>query len=163
RESHQLAGEVEQSAAGLLSLSGVPQDLAGLLDELNNACDVVPDHLYQIAHVIVAGASEVRDFADRLGGASGTVQEIIDAVCAADPEGEACAALQEHVGNSEDLQQFLQDASEQLHALADSMEDFTGDEGGLGEIQQLFTGINELARGADELAAGLEQAHDASG
>lgn len=161
--SQELAGGVEELTAGLGELSGGAQELAGGLDELNNAVDVVPEHLDQIEEGIVAGASEVRDFADRLGGASGTVQEIIDAVCAADPEGEACAALQEHVGNSEDLQQFLQDASEQLHALADSMEDFTGDEGGLGEIQQLFTGINELARGADELAAGLEQAHDASG
>lgn len=152
--SKDYATGVDEFAAGLSELSGGAGQLAGGLGELNDALSVIPPYLDQIETGIQTGAQEVRDLADRLEGASGSVSEIIAQVCAEDPEGAACQILSEYLGQTEDLDRFLAGAAAGLRELAAYMDQATGEEG-LGQIQQLFTGIDELAAGADELAGGL--------
>lgn len=159
--TREYARGVDQFSAGLGELTGGAGELAGGLGELNDALSVVPEYLDTIETGLISGAGDVRDFAAQLAGQAGTIERIIDEICAADPDGDACLTLREHLGGSEQLDEFLGQAAAGLDELAGYMEGIGGD-AGLGQIQQLFTAIDQLAGGAGELAGGLVELHAAS-
>src|SRR5690625_2801122 len=158
----ELSGGLAEFSGGMDELRGGANDLAGGLGELNDAVSVVPGYLDQIEDGLGQGAADVRDFADELYGSRGAIEDMIDQVCAQDPDGEACQALQDYLSDSEQLDEFLEYAAAGLHQLADSMDDAASGEGELGQIQELFDGLDQLATGSQELAAGLDEAHQAS-
>lgn len=161
--SRELAAGAEEFSAGMGELTGGAEELSGGLSQINDAVGDAGEFLDQVEAGLVTGAGEVRELADQLGGATGAIDQVVTQVCAADPGGEACAILQEYLGGPEDIDALLGQAAAGLGVLADYMEGLSGEEEGIGQIQQLFTALDALDAGASDLAGGLQQARGGAG
>ncbi len=158
----ELADGTSELSDGLGQLAGGAQELADGLGQISDLVGDAPDQLDNLAQYLIGGASDVRDLADQVAGAGGSIENIISEICAIDPDGEACRALQEYLGDSEALQQLLGQVAGGMYQLADGLEGVGDPEGIFAQIQQFTRGFQQLADGARQLSDGLDQAHDGS-